>query len=143
MRSQEFQVQEGDCGDYWGVAGGAFDIPAIKTEDGNYRYDPSGSLLSFREGSPQGRRCIKYPDAEKPTGEWNVLEVYCFDDTAVHVVNGKVVMVLFHSGQADTGTVKPLKKGRLQIQSEGAEVFYRNIEVRSIKRIPAEILSGK
>ena len=22
MRSQEFQIQEGDCGDYWGVAGG-------------------------------------------------------------------------------------------------------------------------
>jgi hypothetical protein len=143
MRSQEFQVQEGDCGDYWGVAGGSFDIPAIKFDEGKYRYDPSGSLLSFREGSSQGRRCFKYPDAEKPTGEWNILEVYCFDDTAVHVVNGKVVMVLFHSGQSSNGTLSPLKKGKLQIQSEGAEVFYRNIEVRSIKKIPAEILGGK
>ncbi|HYG19927.1 MAG TPA: DUF1080 domain-containing protein [Ohtaekwangia sp.] len=32
MRSQEFQVQEGDCGDYWGVAGGIFDIPASKKD---------------------------------------------------------------------------------------------------------------
>jgi hypothetical protein len=142
MRSQEFQVQEGDCGDYWGVAGGAFDIPALKTEDG-FRYDATGPLLSFKENSDQGRHCIKNPDAEKPTGQWNVLEVYCFDDTAVHVVNGEVVMVLFHSRQVDGENETPLKKGKLQIQSEGAEVFYRNIEYRSIRKIPVEILAGK
>jgi hypothetical protein len=142
MRSQEFQVQEGDCGDYWGVAGGAFDVPAIQVGE-NYQYDPAGALRGFYEGSVNGRRCIKYPDAERTTGEWNVLEVYCFDDTAVHVVNGKVVMVLFHSGQLENGTVIPLRKGKIQIQSEGAEVFYRNIEIRSIKNIPAKILSGK
>jgi hypothetical protein len=32
--------------------------------------------------------------------------------------------------------VVPLTKGRLQIQSEGAEVFYRNIEVRPISEWP-------
>jgi hypothetical protein len=142
MRSQEFQVQEGDCGDYWGVAGGAFDIPAVKTE-GGFRYDPTGPLLTFKEGSDQGRHCIKNPDAEKPAGEWNVLEIYCFDDTAVHLVNGKVVMVLFHSKQVDDGKEMPLKKGKLQLQSEGAEVFYRNIEYRQINKIPVNVLAGK
>src|SRR5690349_7132717 len=29
MRSQEFQVEEGNVGDYWGVAGGSFDVPAV------------------------------------------------------------------------------------------------------------------
>ncbi len=30
MRSQEFQIEEGNCSDYWGVAGGMADIQAIK-----------------------------------------------------------------------------------------------------------------
>lgn len=34
MRSQEYQIQEGDCGDYWGVAGGAFDVP-VQVVDGS------------------------------------------------------------------------------------------------------------
>lgn len=143
MRSQEFQVQESDCGDYWGVAGGIFDVPAAQQAGGNYQYDPKGAMLTFSEASAQGRHCIKYPDAEKPGGEWNVLEIYCFDETAVHVVNGKVVMVLFHSRQLDDGKESPLKKGKIQIQSEGAEVFYRNIEFRSIKKIPTQIWKGK
>jgi hypothetical protein len=143
MRSQEFQVQEGDCGDYWGVSGGVFDIPAAKNKDGNYVYDPSAPLLMFSEGSAQGRHCIKNPDAEKPSGEWNVLEVYCYGDTAVHIMNGKVIMILYKSRQTDNGNETPLKKGKIQIQSEGAEIFYRNISVEAIRAIPKNILAKK
>ena len=35
MRSQEFQIEEGNCGDYWGVAGGMQDIPVIKNQTAN------------------------------------------------------------------------------------------------------------
>ena len=143
MRSQEFQVQERDCGDYWGVSGGIFDIPAAKNKNGDYAYDPAAPLLTFSETSPQGRHCIKNPDAEKPTGEWNVLEVYCYGDTAVHIMNGQVVMVLYKSRQADNGNETPLKKGKIQIQSEGAEIFYRNISVETIRAIPKDKLGKK
>jgi hypothetical protein len=143
MRSQEFQIQEGDCADYWGVAGGVFDIPARKVDSANYVYDPSASLLTFSETSAQGRHCIKDPDAEKPTGEWNVLELYCHGDTAVHVVNGKVVMVLYHSRQADQGKESRLVKGKIQLQSEGAEVFFRNISIQPIERIPGGMLPAE
>ena len=142
MRSQEFQVQEGDCGDYWGVAGGVFDIPAIKIDSANYRYDPAASPLTFSEKSQQGRRCIKNPDVEKPSGEWNVLEVYCSGDTSVHVVNGVVNMILYRSRQSDNGTEKPLTKGKIQIQSEGAEVYYRRLEIRAIESIPVGVLKS-
>jgi hypothetical protein len=140
MRSQEFQVQEKDCGDYWGVAGGIFDIPVTMIDSANYQYDAGGKLMTFSATSPQGRHCIKNPDAEKPTGEWNSLEVYCYGDTSVHVVNDQVVMVLYNSRQADSGKETPLKKGKLQLQSEGAEVFYRNIAIQSIEQIPAGVL---
>src|SRR5258707_3442 len=68
MRSQEFQIQEGDCGDYWGVAGGSFEIPAKQNKD-EFVYDPASQRLLFNEKSKNGRRCIKLRDAEKPTGE--------------------------------------------------------------------------
>ena len=140
MQSQEFQVQQGDCGDYWGVAGAVFDIPARMEADSTYVFDPAGEMLTFMDSTQVGRRCIKNPDAEKPTGEWNTLDLYCSGDTAVHVVNGKVNMVLYHSRHPLNGEMKPLKKGKIQIQSEGAEVFYRNIRIRPIDEIPAKVL---
>lgn len=140
MRSQEFQIQEGDCGDYWGVAGGMEDVKAIKKSDSEYVYNPSGSVYTFSASSKTGRRCIKYPDAEKPSGEWNTLDLYCHGDTSVHMINGKVVMVLYHSSQMENGQAIPLTKGKLQIQSEGAEVFYKDIRIQSIHGLPARLL---
>jgi hypothetical protein len=139
MRSQEFQVQEGDCGDYWGVAGAMADIPA-KREGQNYVYDPSAPMVKFSEKSEAGRHCVKYPDAEKPSGQWNTLELYCLGDTSVHVVNGVVTMIIYNLRQESDGNEIPLKEGKIQIQSEGAEVFYRDISVRSIRSIPSAIL---
>ncbi len=139
MRSQEFQIQEGDCGDYWGVAGGSFEIPARKNTDG-FVYDPAMERLVFNEKSKSGRWCIKLGNPEKPTGEWNIVEIYCLNDTAVHIVNGAVVMILYRSGQLEKSKVVPLSKGKIQIQSEGAEIFYRNIQIEGINKIPEEIV---
>lgn len=136
LRSQEFQVQEGDCGDYWGVAGAGFDIKATLNTDSIFQYDPQGSLLSFSQNSENGRHCKKYPDAEKTSGEWNTIDLYCFGNTSVHVINDQVVMVLENSRQSDNGSETPLSKGKIQLQSESAEVFYRNIRIRPIDKIP-------
>lgn len=140
MRSQEFQVQEGDCGDYWGVAGGMFDIPAIKNEKGNWLYDEKGKVLTFSDKSDQGRWCIKTPDSEKKSGEWNTLELICLGDTAIHIVNDKVVMRLYKSRMLSDGKQSALKEGKIQIQCEGAEVFYREIKITNIKSIPKKFL---
>lgn len=142
MRSQEFQVQEGDCGDYWGVAGGIEDIHASKDQQGEYVYDPKGPLLTFSATGKVGRHCKKYPDAEKPTGEWNTIELYCHGDTSVHVVNGVVNMILLHSRQSENGKEIPLTRGKLQLQSEGAEIFYKQIMIRPIAAIPASVLKS-
>jgi hypothetical protein len=140
MRSQEFQIEEGNCGDYWGVAGGMEDIPVVKKTDTTYIYDASGQVYTFSANSPIGRHCIKNGDAENSSGEWNTLDLYCHGDTSVHIINGKVMMVLYHSQQYDNGKVSPLAKGRLQIQSEGAEVFYKDIKIIGINEIPHELM---
>ncbi|HEY4325263.1 MAG TPA: DUF1080 domain-containing protein [Mucilaginibacter sp.] len=140
MRSQEFQIEEGNCGDYWGVAGGAADIPVIKKSETDYIYNAQGTLLTFSQGSKQGRHCIKEGDAENPLGQWNTLDLYCHGDTSIHIVNGKVMMVLYHNRQLETGQELPLIKGKIQIQSEGAEVYYRQIKIQQIDRLPSEFI---
>jgi hypothetical protein len=139
LRSQEFQVQEGDCGDYWGVAGAEFDIPA-SLEQGEFVYDDEAEPVEFTERTAVGRHAVKFPDAEKSSGEWNVLELYCVGGDAVHVVNGQVVMKLFNSRQVTGGDeTTPLTKGKIQIQSEGAEVFYRRIKIERLDALPQKI----
>jgi hypothetical protein len=139
MRAQEFQVEEGNCGDYWGCAGGAADIMATKRSEKDFVFDPNGSLLSFNEESKNGRHCLKQAGDEKPSGEWNTLDLYCHGDTSIHVLNGKVAMVLYHNSQIDKGTLSSLTKGKIQLQSEGAEIFYRKIRMQPITSIPAAL----
>jgi hypothetical protein len=140
MRSQEFQIEEGNCGDYWGVAGGMQDISASKKSDSEYVYNPAGQMYAFSATSKVGRRCIKRGDAENPSGEWNTLDLFCHGDTSVHVINEKVMMVLYHSSQMLDGKVLPLTKGKFQIQSEGAEVYYKDIKLEPINEIPAGLI---
>jgi hypothetical protein len=143
MRSHEFQIEEGDCGDYWACAGAVFDIMARKDNDSTYVYDNNGHMLTFSTSSSIGRNCIKFPDAEKPTGEWNTLDLYCYGNTSVHMVNGVVNMILNNSRQSEAGKEIPLTRGKIQIQSEGSEIYYRDIKICSIDKIPARILNEK
>jgi hypothetical protein len=76
-------------------------------------------------------------DAEHPVGVWNILDLYVFGDRAVHVVNGVPVMELHELSVTDTnGVTRPLTKGRIQFQSEGAETYFRNIIVEPIAGLP-------
>ena len=136
LKSQEFQIQEGDCGDYWGVAGALCNIRAYLNADSTYQYDPAGDLLTFSEKSETGRHCKKYPDAENPAGEWNTIDLYCFEGTSYHVVNGILTMILQNSRHTVNNKEVPLIQGKIQIQSESAEVFYRGIKIQPINKLP-------
>ncbi len=142
MQSQEFQIQQGDCGDFWGVAGAVIDIPATKQGEKDWIYDPKGDLKTFMDKTETGRHCIRSTDFEKPDGEWNTLDLYCFGDTAVHVVNGQVVMVLYNSRRPINGAYEPLTKGKIQLQSEGAAIYYRNIWITPIAKLPESFIKS-
>ena len=99
--SIECQVQEGDCGDFWLVAG----------------------TTVVGDGVTQTRYFQKKKDAEKPHGEWNKIEIIADGGKCGHFVNGVLV---------NEATEASVSKGKILLQSEGAEVFYRKVELRTL-----------
>ena len=139
-RSIELQIQEHDVGDLYAV-GSAIAVrakPRTGTQPVLYDYDPNGEWTFFSQSQGASGRCIKQPDNEKPTGQWNSVELIAFGDEAIHIVNGKVVMRLHGPMRIDADVPRSVTAGQIILQSEGAEVFYRDIEIRSIAAIPAE-----
>ncbi|HEV3166411.1 MAG TPA: DUF1080 domain-containing protein, partial [Isosphaeraceae bacterium] len=76
------------------------------------------------DGKVNKGRAVKTKDAEKPNGEWNTIEVVCDGDKITNIVNGQVV---------NEGTGASVSRGKILLQSEGAEVFYRKVEIRPLK----------
>jgi hypothetical protein len=103
-----------------------------------YDYDPAGEWTFFSQSQGASGRCVKQPDNEKPTGEWNTVELIAFHNDSIHIVNGKVVMRLHGPVRIDAALPTPVTSGPIILQSEGAEVFYRDIQFRPITAIPAE-----
>jgi hypothetical protein len=142
MRSIEAQVIEGGVGDFILVAGyepdGRAVTPALsvrsgKDRDGEPVYDPNGELREFATGrinwfarDPDWHDQLGFrgaQDVESPFGEWTRLEVVAEGDRLTNIVNGKVV---------NEGTRSSLRQGRIMIQSEGAEVYYRRIDLEPL-----------
>ncbi|MEQ6118791.1 DUF1080 domain-containing protein [Reichenbachiella sp. MALMAid0571] len=134
MRSVECQVQEGDVGDLWCVDSTTAQVKTIQLKNKKFKYYPQAP---FQTIDMRGDRfCQKSIDNEKEKGEWNRLDIYAYMRESVHLINGKKNMHLFNIGQIVNGKVEPLTKGKIQIQSEGAEIFYRDIKIRPIDEIP-------
>jgi len=121
--SIEYQMIEGGTGDIIlvGDAGLTRDGEAKVRGRFNRRgKEPSESALPHAAGyrSPKG-------EVENPHGQWNVLELYADGDTVKYVVNGKV---------ANEGSGAKPSRGKILFQSEGGEVFFRNMELRPLQK---------
>jgi len=143
-RSIEFQIQERDFGDLYAVATQITVRARKETQGANHRtvyiYDPKGEPTLFVEKKPIGNHCAHLMNAEKPRGEWNTLDLICFNGDSIHVVNGRVVMRLHNAQRLDGAEPAPLRSGAISLQTEGAEVFYRNVEIKPITKIPDEFV---
>ena len=56
-------------------------------------------------------------DDEKPRGEWNVVEVIFWSGRCLHLLNGRVNMVLTFPRFNQADRVIPLLSGKLQLQT--------------------------
>ena len=70
--------------------------------------------------NPRGTRSKSIENLCKGKGEWNTYEVICVDGTIKLSVNGKFVNGLSQSSQ---------RKGYLCLESEGAEIHFRNLKI--------------
>ncbi len=139
--AHECQLQETMFGDSYLMGNVYCDITASRiAENERYTFDREAPKVSFGPELPAGSVCSKNPMNEKPLGEWNIVEILCYEGASVHVVNGKVNMITTDSHRLVDGVKVPLTKGVIQLQSEGAEVYFRRIEIRPITGIPDEYL---
>jgi hypothetical protein len=123
-RSVEFQVQEGGTGDFWMTDGAS-----LTGLDGKRVTGPAGKALRIdRIGKGPWKDVTDYRDpvgeVEKPHGEWNLLELVTEGNEIRQYVNGKL---------ANKGTDPFPSEGKILFQSEGAEVFFRNIEIAPLR----------
>ena len=144
MRSVEAQVIEGGVGDIILVSG--FDeqgqqvgprltVRSTKDRDGEPVFDPKGEAQVYTGGrinwygrDPDWQDRIGFrgrEDVESPLGQWTRYEVIADGDRVKYLVNGKVV---------NEGSGSSFSEGKIIIQSEGAEIFYRRIDLEPLGR---------
>jgi hypothetical protein len=132
MEAIECQMIEGGTGDFILVAGKGPPSLTAKAEKrrGQFYYNPDAQPVDFTIGrinwygrDPDWKdvKGFRGPrDVEKPVGQWNRLECLCNEDRITITLNGTIV---------NQGTKASHRQGKILIQSEGAEVFFRRIDL--------------
>lgn len=142
MASVEYQIIEGGTGDIIlvnGVERGSGNpiVPRLfaKVAANGKNWDPNGTEKEFTRGRIDwqyrdlgwkdvlGFRGAK--DVEKPVGEWNRVEAICREGDVDYFLNGVKIM----EGRRGSFTW-----GKLLFQSEGAEIFFRLIELHPLTK---------
>lgn len=152
MRSVELNIMEKGVGQWWSVAGTYCDVEGrnvVLEKEPNIPYrgeSPGEQCVVWQPGAKtytvKPWEGITSPyDYEKPHGEWNTAEVIAWGNTCIHLLNGKVVLVITNPRYKEGDVEQRLWQGKIQLQSEAAELWYRDFEAREINSIPAELLS--
>jgi len=137
----ECQIEEGDVGDAFliGTRGiqdqhpnGLFgqnlttrgwDVPPIPSPETSPPPGPSDITRKIKDGNFEN------------LDTWNVLEVIWQGDRAAHIVNGRAVNALSKLEQPDPhnpGAYIPLTRGKIAVQFEYAEIWFRRIELKAL-----------
>jgi hypothetical protein len=142
--SVEYEILEGRTGDIILVSG--YDratkarlLPTLvmQAQPGDFYWDPKGTPREFvagkghlhwygRDRKWRDELGFRGPqDVDKPLGEWNRAEAIAQGGDVTYFLNGVKVMA---------GTQGSLTHGRIMFQSEGAEIFFRKIELHPLPR---------
>ncbi len=153
LQSIEFQIIEGGVGDIILVAGynerGEQIRPSVtartrKDRDGETVFDPQGEPKAFSSGrinwfgrSEDWQDRLGFrgaQDVESPGHEWTHLEAVAENGTLTYYVNGKLVNAVSDSS---------FTQGRIMIQSEGAEIYFRRIELQPLEKATPAALADQ
>ncbi len=113
-KSFEVQIQDGNPGDLFPIL---------------------GSTMTPNKPNPSGR-VVSHPteNRQKPAGEWNHYRVESRDGMVTVAINGKVVVTGYH--------LNP-RKGYICLESEGGEIYFRNIRIMELpsSNPPSEVIA--
>ena len=117
----------------WASRSWSITIKSRKDRDGENVFDPNGQPQVFNRGRINwwGRSedwadklGFRGPqDVESPGLEWTHIEAVV-SGNRLHFVNGKLV---------NEGTDSSFTEGKIMIQSEGAEIYFRRIDLEPLK----------
>jgi hypothetical protein len=137
LESIESQIIEGGAGDLLMVAGKRLPWLTARVRPGKgteLYWDETAKPVARDRGrfnwygrDPEWKDVLGFrgrQDVEAPTGEWNRQEVICDGDTIRNIVNGNVVNFATDSSHSF---------GKIQLQSEGAEIWIRRVEIRPLQ----------
>lgn len=114
-KSIEVQMEHGNAGDFWCI------VEDIKVPNMVKRRGPE-SKWGITEG--KNRRIKNLTDgSENKVGDWNTMQIECFDHQIKVWVNGDLV----NYGHDCTVT-----RGNIALQAEGSEVEFRKLELSPI-----------
>ena len=141
LQLMESGTVEGEPGDYHSNAGATVDALCsgpVEGFFGKYVADPEGEWHAI---CPHGSwSYCAAEDFGSPYGEWTQLDLICFEDKVLHIVNGHLVMILRNSRYWNGEEEVPLTSGKIALQSEAAEVYYKDVMIRKIKELPEELM---
>ncbi len=138
LESVESQVIEGGTGDFIMVGGRRQPTLTVQVREGakgELYWDKDGKAITRDKGrfdwygrDPEWKDVTGFrgkQDLENPAGEWNRSEVICDGGTIKNILNGKAV---------NYGTNSSHTFGKIQLQSEGAEILFRRVELLPLEK---------
>ena len=125
----ECQIQEGDAGDLWIIKTRA----SSRVDTTNRNYDLKGKIETRGTLEQEYNRFHRSYCWEQQG--WNKIVLVVKGDHAKFYINDKLVNEAIDMKRWDLtqNTWLPLTKGKILLQAEGSEIFYRNIVLQDLK----------
>lgn len=123
----ECQIQDGDTGDLWIIG-----TRASAKIDASEHYQPNGKVATKGDLETRYNRFSRSNSWEQPG--WNKIEIEVREDQAKFTVNGHLVneAINMKYWNEEASEWEPLTIGNILLQAEGAEIFYRNVYIKSL-----------
>jgi Domain of Unknown Function (DUF1080) len=140
-RGLQYQIEQTNVGDLIALYGVQLDT----TIDPKTRSEAMPTFLEGEQGGKpyvlggKGIAYMKHLAGEFERDGWNTAEIIAREDTVTHILNGQVVSKGTGVRLVDPdkpGAPRPVTRGRIALEIEAAELYFRNVELRLLEARP-------
>jgi hypothetical protein len=141
-RGLQYQIEQTNVGDLIALYGVQLDT----TIDPKTRSEPMPTFLEGEQGGKpyvlggKGIAYMKHLAGEFERDGWNAAEIIARGDTVTHILNGRVMSKGTGVRLVDSekpGAPGPVTRGRIALEIEAAELYFRNVELRLLDDVTA------